>query len=173
LRRALACLALALSLTACKDDAKPRAQLSQSTSPTPRPIIPTTKPKITVPKGAPPKTLVKTELIPGTGDIALPGQVVSVNYVGVFYSDGTEFDSSWDDGHPLQFQLGGEQVIPGWDEGVVGMRVGGRRELVIPPDLAYGPEGGQGIPPNSTLVFVVDLVDVSGRVGVVPANPSP
>jgi peptidylprolyl isomerase len=84
--------------------------------------------------------------------------MVSVDYVGVNFSSGQQFDASWDRGEPFQFQLGAGQVIPGWDEGVKGMRVGGRRVLTIPPDLAYGPAGSPPvIGPNETLVFVVDL----------------
>jgi peptidylprolyl isomerase len=83
-----------------------------------------------------------------------------VQYVGVSYSTGEQFDASWDSGQPFQFQLGAQMVIPGWDQGVAGMKKGGRRELVIPPDLAYGPQGRPGIAPNETLVFVIDLLSV-------------
>ncbi|HEY7074795.1 MAG TPA: FKBP-type peptidyl-prolyl cis-trans isomerase, partial [Solirubrobacteraceae bacterium] len=94
-----------------------------------------------------------------TGVPVEPGQTVSVHYVGVNYKDGKQFDSSWDRGQPFSFTLGAGQVIPGWDKGVVGMRPGGRRELIIPPSLAYGPQGQPPvIKPNETLVFVVDLV---------------
>jgi len=119
----------------------------------------TTKPVI---KGsdAPPPTSLETEDIKvGTGPAAKSGDEVSVQYVGALYDSGKEFDSSWGRGkEPFKFTLGSGQVIKGWDEGVAGMKVGGRRKLVIPPDLAYG-ESGQPptIPPNSTLVFVVDL----------------
>jgi hypothetical protein len=172
-RRAIVCLAAVLALAGCTgDDHTPQARVSQSESPTPSPVIPSTKPVVQVPKGPPPTKLVTRDLIVGTGDFALPGKSVSVNYVGVLYDGGKEFDSSWGPGkHPLNFQVGGEQVIPGWDEGIVGMRVGGRRELVIPPDMAYGEQGfGSVIPPNATLVFVVDLVDAGGVVGA-PASP--
>ncbi|HSI81377.1 MAG TPA: FKBP-type peptidyl-prolyl cis-trans isomerase [Solirubrobacterales bacterium] len=90
-----------------------------------------------------------------------PGDLVSVHYVGALHSDGSEFDAPWDRGEPFAFQLGAGKVIPGWDEGVAGMRVGGRRQLVIPPDKAYGRQGSGPIGPNETLVFVVDLLDVS------------
>jgi peptidylprolyl isomerase len=87
---------------------------------------------------------------------------VSVHYVGVSHSSGAEFDASWNRGEPLRFALGAGQVIPGWDQGVAGMKIGGRRRLVIPPHLAYGERGAGGvIKPNETLVFVVDLVDVN------------
>lgn len=173
MRRAIVCLAAVLALAGCTgEDNSPQARVQQSDTPTPPPVIPSVKPAVKVPQGPPPAKLVTRDLIVGTGDFALPGKSVSVNYVGVLYDGGKEFDSSWGQGkHPLTFQLGGEQVIPGWDEGVVGMRVGGRRELVIPPDMAYGAEGyPPTIPPNATLVFVVDLVDAGGAVGA-PASP--
>jgi peptidylprolyl isomerase len=121
-----------------------------------------TKPKVEVPKGAPPKQLVEKNLIVGKGPVAKTGDFVSVQYVGVDYKTGKQFDASWDRGQPFPFQLGSGQVIPGWDKGVVGMRVGGRRELIIPPNLAYGPKGQPpAIAPNATLVFVIDLLSVN------------
>ena len=174
-RRVVAFLTAAALLTACTGgDKQPAASSTLSTSPTPAPVIPSTKPTVTVPNGAPPAKLVVKDLIVGTGDFAEPGKTVSVNYVGVHFDSGAEFDSSWRSGHPFAFQLGAEDVIAGWDEGVVGMRVGGRRELIIPPDLGYGPNGDQSgvIKPNETLVFVVDLVSVGGRVAG-PGNPPP
>jgi peptidylprolyl isomerase len=120
-----------------------------------------TKPTVEVPKGPPPTKLVVKDLKAGDGAEAKSGDQVSVQYVGVLYSDGKQFDSSWDRGQPFSFQLGGSQVIPGWDQGVAGMKVGGRRELIIPPDLAYGAQGQPPtIPANATLVFVIDLVSV-------------
>ena len=120
-----------------------------------------TKPVVEVPDGPPPTELETTDLVEGDGPEAAAGDTVSVQYVGVNYSDGSEFDSSWETGQPFEFEVGAGGVIPGWDEGIPGMKVGGRRELVIPPDLGYG-EAGQppDIGPNETLVFVVDLVDV-------------
>jgi peptidylprolyl isomerase len=119
------------------------------------------KPTVEVPKGQAPTQLVVKDLKTGDGAEAKSGDQVSVQYVGVLYSDGKQFDSSWDRGQPFSFQLGGGQVIPGWDQGVAGMKVGGRRELVIPPDLAYGAQGQPPtIPANATLVFVIDLVSV-------------
>jgi peptidylprolyl isomerase len=120
-----------------------------------------TKPKVTVPKGAPPKKLVIKEIEEGTGAEAKAGDEVTVQYVGVNYKSGKEFDASWDRGEPFSFKLGAGMVIPGWDKGVEGMKVGGRRELIIPPNLAYGPEGSPpAIGPNETLIFVIDLLEV-------------
>ncbi len=117
-----------------------------------------TKPKVTVPNGAPPKSLETKDLEEGSGATAKAGDVVSVQYVGVNYKTGKEFDASWSRGEPFTFTLGAGEVIPGWDEGLVGMKVGGRRELIIPPELGYGSTGAPpAIPPNETLVFVVDL----------------
>ena len=120
-----------------------------------------TKPVVEVPDGEPPTELETTDLVEGDGAEAQEGDTVSVQYVGVNYSDGSEFDASWDTGQPFEFEVGAGGVIPGWDEGIPGMKVGGRRELVIPPDLGYGAPGRPpDIGPNETLVFVVDLVDV-------------
>lgn len=117
-----------------------------------------TKPKVTVPNGAPPKKLEVKDLEAGSGASAKAGDSVTVNYVGVNYKTGKEFDASWDRGEPFTFTLGAGEVIPGWDQGVEGMKVGGRRELIIPPSLGYGSAGAPpAIPPNETLVFVVDL----------------
>jgi peptidylprolyl isomerase len=117
------------------------------------------KPKIAKPTGAPPKKLVKEDLIVGKGSPAAAGDQLKVNYVGVSFKSGKEFDSSFKAGQAFEFQLGGGEVIPGWDQGIEGMRVGGRRKLTIPPDLAYGPEGSPpAIGPNETLVFVIDLL---------------
>jgi len=116
------------------------------------------KPKVTIPQGAPPKKLEVKDLEKGSGAAAKAGGAVSVNYVGVNYKTGKEFDASWDRGEPFTFTLGAGEVIPGWDQGVAGMKVGGRRELIIPPSLGYGSTGAPpAIPPNETLVFVVDL----------------
>lgn len=117
------------------------------------------KPEVAVPKGAPPKELVVTELKKGTGAQAKAGDEVTVQYVGVDYKTGKQFDASWDRGEPFTFTLGAGEVIPGWDKGVAGMKVGGRRELIIPPGLAYGAAGAPpAIAPNATLVFVIDLL---------------
>jgi peptidylprolyl isomerase len=120
-----------------------------------------TKPEVQVPDGPPPARLEREDIVTGDGAEAKPGDQLSVQYVGVDYETGQEFDSSWDSGQPFQFQLGSGQVIPGWDRGVVGMRVGGRRQLIVPPNLAYGAQGQPpSIGPNATLVFVIDLVSV-------------
>lgn len=117
------------------------------------------KPKIPKPKGTPPKGLVVKDIVVGKGAVAKSGSAITVKYVGVSYSNGKQFDASWDRGQDFPFTLGQGSVIPGWDQGVVGMKVGGRRELVIPPALAYGAQGSPPtIAPNATLVFVIDLV---------------
>jgi len=121
-----------------------------------------TKPEVTVPEGPAPKQLVEKDLVVGDGAAAKAGDEVTVQYVGVGYESGEEFDASWDRGEPFTFPLGAGEVIKGWDQGVVGMKEGGRRELIIPPSLAYGPAGSPPvIGPNETLVFVVDLVSVN------------
>jgi len=120
------------------------------------------KPDVTIPDTAAPTELVKDDLEIGTGEEAVAGHKVSVHYVGVAWSDGQEFDSSWSRNSPFDFNLGGGQVIQGWDQGVAGMKVGGRRRLTIPPAMGYGSRGAGGaIKPNETLVFVVDLLGVS------------
>jgi peptidylprolyl isomerase len=122
---------------------------------------PRPKPKVQVPKGKPPKKLVVKDLIKGTGPAAKAGDPVTVNYIGVNYADGKPFDNSYDRGQPFPFQLGGGQVISGWDNGLVGMKVGGRRMLIIPPSQGYGAQGQPPvIKPNETLVFVVDLLSI-------------
>ena len=120
------------------------------------------KPDVTVPDGEPPTQLEVEDLEVGAGPEATAGSQVEVHYVGVSWSDGRQFDASWDRRNTFSFPLGAGQVIAGWDRGVQGMRVGGRRRLTIPPDLGYGSRGAGGvIKPNETLVFVVDLVKVS------------
>ena len=122
----------------------------------------TTKPVVKAPTGAPPKQLEVKDLVEGSGEEAAAGDKVTVDYVGVNYKSGKEFDSSWSRNEPFTFTLGAGEVIPGWDQGVEGMKVGGRRELIIPPELAYGSAGSPpAIPPNETLIFVIDLREVS------------
>jgi peptidylprolyl isomerase len=119
------------------------------------------KPEIEFPEGPPPSELQVTDVLTGEGDEAAHGQTAVVHYVGVAYSSGEEFDASWNRGEPFAFPLGAGHVIAGWDQGVVGMKVGGRRRLVIPPALGYGDRGaGSAIAPGETLIFVVDLIDV-------------
>jgi peptidylprolyl isomerase len=119
------------------------------------------KPEIEFPDPEPPADLVVTEVREGDGAEAVAGKQVLVHYVGVAHSTGEEFDASYNRGEPLSFRLGVGQVISGWDQGVQGMRVGGRRQLVIPPHLGYGDRGAGGvIKPGETLIFVVDLVEV-------------
>lgn len=163
------CALLALAVAGCGDSddssttstseeaasGKSEAAKSESAA------APSKKPKVTVPDGAPPKQLEERDLIEGTGAEAKSGDEVTVQYVGVGYESGEEFDASWDRGEPFTFPLGAGAVIKGWDQGVAGMKVGGRRELTIPPNLAYGPAGSPpAIGPNETLIFVVDLVAV-------------
>ncbi|MFJ8661649.1 FKBP-type peptidyl-prolyl cis-trans isomerase [Streptomyces sp. NPDC093795] len=119
------------------------------------------KPEVDFPGGEPPKDLKIRDIWEGDGAEAKAGANVRVHYVGVAFSTGEEFDSSWSRGEPLQFRLGVGQVISGWDQGVQGMKVGGRRELIIPAHLAYGDRGaGAKIAPGETLIFVCDLVAV-------------
>jgi peptidylprolyl isomerase len=132
---------------------------STSTSTVPLPAALKTKPKVVPPSGPPPKKLVIKDLIKGTGPAATPTSTVTVNYVGVLYKGGKEFDSSWKRGTTATFPLSG--VIQGWQQGIPGMKVGGRRELTIPASLAYKNQAQSGIPANSALVFVIDLHGVS------------
>ena len=120
-----------------------------------------TKPEVAIPKSAVPTELVIEDLTIGQGLEAVHGKNVSVHYVGVAWSTAAQFDASWDRDEPFEFGLGAGQVISGWDNGVTGMKVGGRRRLTIPPSMGYGAAGAGGvIAPNETLVFVVDLLSV-------------
>jgi peptidylprolyl isomerase len=120
------------------------------------------RPEIDFPEGAPPANLDITDITVGDGPEATHGSNVTVHYVGVAFSTGEEFDASWNRGEPFEFPLGRKRVIAGWDLGVKGMKVGGRRKLVIPPHLGYGSRGaGAAIKPGETLIFVVDLIAVS------------
>ncbi|MGZ4627043.1 MAG: FKBP-type peptidyl-prolyl cis-trans isomerase [Kineosporiaceae bacterium] len=183
---AVAGAALTLGLAACGSSKAPgvvqapSAGLTQEASTTPTATTPTTstpttstaastpvppqlskKPVVVVPKGPAPTHLVTTDIIKGTGATAAPGKTIVVNYVGTLYKTGKQFDASWDRNQPFSTALANGSVIPGWVQGIAGMKVGGRRELIIPPALAYGSSGQGTIPPNSTLVFVVDLLSVS------------
>lgn len=120
-----------------------------------------TKPEPEVPEGDAPTELTIRDLVVGDGPEVKSGMVVRVHYVGVTFASGKEFDASWDRGEPFKFALGSGKVIKGWDRGVKGMRVGGRREIIVPPRLGYGNQSPTPlIPAGSTLVFVVDLLDV-------------
>jgi peptidylprolyl isomerase len=154
---------------ATAEAAKQEASESESTTASATPSAATVKtpttgplskePTVTPPSGPAPTKLVTKELIKGTGAEAKAGESVTVNYVGVLYKTGKVFNASWESKQPFTFVLGRKQVITGWDNGVAGMRVGGRRELIIPADEAYGSRGSPpAIPPNSPLVFVVDLL---------------
>lgn len=117
------------------------------------------KPDVTIPDSPPPAELVVEDLVVGDGEVARAGDQVSVHYVGVAWSTGRQFDASWDRAEPFEFGLGAGEVIQGWDQGVAGMRTGGRRRITIPPDLGYGRRGAGGvIKGGETLVFVVDLL---------------
>ena len=161
-----ACLALAVAGCGSSSSTTSESPASSSSEETTAPketesTKKKTKPKVTVPQGAPPKKLETKDLEKGSGATAKAGDAVSVNYVGVNYKTGKEFDASWDRGEPFTFTLGAGEVIPGWDQGVAGMKVGGRRRITIPPDLAYGKRGAGGvIGPDETLVFVVALIGV-------------
>jgi peptidylprolyl isomerase len=179
----LAVVAAGLLAAGCGDDdggsaTNTAATQTQTTQPTTTPEEPPTakarkvkptageadidrKPKVPAGKGDPPSTLQVRDLIVGKGKTARTGATVSVKYVGVLFENGKEFDASWKGGkgQTFQFPLGGGQVIPGWDQGVAGMKEGGRRKLIIPPDLAYGAQGfPPDIPPNAALIFDIDLV---------------
>lgn len=117
-----------------------------------------TKPEVEFPDGPPPGELVISDVVVGEGAEAAPGAAVTVHYVGVEYDTGEEFDSSWNRGESIEFPLRG--LIQGWQDGIPGMRVGGRRQLVIPPEQAYGPAGGGHRLSGKTLIFVIDLLDV-------------
>ncbi|MGZ4237657.1 MAG: FKBP-type peptidyl-prolyl cis-trans isomerase [Solirubrobacteraceae bacterium] len=163
-------LVIAAGVTACGSSSKApgveqapsggATQASIPTTPKPPPAL-SKKPVVTVPKTAPPTKLVTKDLVQGTGQAASQGKTVTVNYVGVLYKTGKEFDSSWSRNQPFTTALSPGSVISGWVQGLNGMKVGGRRELIIPPSLGYGKAGSPPtIPPNSTLVFVVDLLSV-------------
>lgn len=162
-------VALAVGIAACGSSTAPGIQpapsggATQASTPT-TPTVPadlSTKPVVTPPKNCAPKALVTKDLITGTGAVAATGQTVTVNYVGVLCKTGTEFDSSWKRNQPFTTALSQGSVIAGWVQGIPGMHVGGRRELVIPASLGYGKAGSPPtIPPNATLVFVVDLLSV-------------
>lgn len=181
---ALPAVALALAFAACGDDssdnetaATPAPTEAATEAPTEAPTeaagggtasgdkVEVTgdvgeKPEIKTPGGDGPTELQSEDLVEGKGAAAKEGDNVAVQYSGVLYADGTPFDNSFDRGEPFTFQLGAGMVIPGWDQGVVGMKKGGRRVLVIPSDLGYGDGGSGPIPPGAALVFVVDMQEI-------------
>ena len=168
-----ACLVLGLFAASCGDDGEDEAAAPQPTATATAEAGSVDvaaidkdlakKPEIAKPAGTPPTELQTTDIVKGKGKAAKAGDTVTVQYVGNSWSTGTQFDASWDRGQePFKFPLGAGQVIPGWDQGVAGMKEGGRRLLVIPPDLAYGAQSpSPDIGPNETLVFVVDLEKIS------------
>lgn len=165
-RTLIACglAALALIVAGCGGDDTETADFSvdaPASDASSEPAAASKKPKVRVPSSPPPKDLETRDIKRGTGATAKKGSQVSVHYVGVSYSTKKEFESSYATGQPIDVALGQGEVIPGWDEGIVGMKAGGRRELIIPPDKAYGATGQPpDIKPNETLVFVIDLVSV-------------
>ncbi len=175
MRRLLILIAVVavLGISACGDDdengsnggsgEQSEQQATTETTPPAEALKDTsTKPAIPKPSGSPPRKLVKQDIVKGKGPGAKAGDTVVVNYVGINFSNGQEFDSSWDSGAPFPVQLGTGSVIAGWDQGLVGIREGGRRQLTIPPEMGYGAEGyPPDIPPNETLVFVVDAVSIN------------
>jgi peptidylprolyl isomerase len=157
------CMALAVAGCGGSDDSSSTQATSEATAAesTGGDANLNAKPEITVPSGPAPKKLEEREIVEGDGAEAKSGDEVTVQYVGVGYDSKEEFDSSWSRNEPFTFPLGAGAVIPGWDQGVAGMKVGGRRELTIPANLAYGPAGSPpAIGPNETLIFVVDLLAV-------------
>jgi peptidylprolyl isomerase len=147
----------ALATTSTPTSSTSTSTTAAAKTPTSGPL--SKEPHAIPPSGPAPSKLVSKEIITGTGAEAKTGDAVSVNYVGALYHGGKVFDASWKRNEPFPFTLGKGQVIPGWEQGVPGMKVGGRRELIIPPSLAYGAKGSPPtIPPNETLVFVIDLL---------------
>ena len=168
-------MVLGAGVAACGDDDDAASETAATATPTPtetasaagiEALVQGTskktdaKPEVPAPEGDPPSELVIRDIVKGKGPKAKQGDTLTMQYVGVSWSNGQQFDASWDAGQPFPFQLGAGMVIPGWDQGMVGMQKAGRRLLVIPPDLGYGPQGSGPIGPNETLVFVVDLVQI-------------
>lgn len=161
MRRLAASVGAVLLLGACTggDDPRPAASAT-ATAPvaaTTPPVLATAPPKVTVPSGPRPTELVVNDITKGTGPFVLPGDMIAVHYVGVTFDGGQQFTSSWELGAPFRFRVGNEEVAPGLDRGVLGMRVGGRRRLVIPPDLL-----DPALPPSAPEDAVVLVVDVMG-----------
>jgi len=167
---AIACLCLGLLLASCggeSDDSAttqsgdPAAATESDTDTAESgPASTSAKPKLTVPKGVPENELAFRDVKEGSGAAAKAGDQLSVQYVGIGYKTGEEFDSSWGESKPFTFTLGRGEVIDGWDQGLVGLKVGGRREMVIPANLAYGSQGTPSVAPDETLVFAVELLAI-------------
>jgi peptidylprolyl isomerase len=154
-------LVLVLALAGCGGDSKDESAATPAPTATPDNTDVTKKPTVTVPDELPPDKLQSVDIVNGKGRAAKKGDTVTVQYVGLAWSTSVEFDASWDRGQPFTFKLGQGKVIPGWDQGVPGMRKGGRRELTIPADLAYGAQGQPPkIGPNECLRFIVDMVKI-------------
>ena len=168
----LLALVLGAAVTACGGDDSSSGESAATSTPAETPtatpnnvdeiaagITMNTKkePKIVMPKGDPPTELVIKDIVKGKGPQAKAGEKLTMDYTGYSWSNGEKFDASWDRSQPFPFQLGAGMVIPGWDQGMAGMKEGGRRLLVIPPELGYGPQGSGPIAPNETLIFAVDL----------------
>jgi peptidylprolyl isomerase len=153
------CLALAVAVGGCGSSSDSSSGSTESSEPANTDM--SKKPVVVVPKGVSPKKFAYKEIVEGTGPVAKSGDKVTVQYVGVGFESEKEFDSSWSRNEPFPFTLGAGEVIKGWDKGVEGMKVGGRRELLIPGQLAYGPAGSPPkIGPNESLIFVIDLLKV-------------
>jgi len=162
-RTLLLLLVLALALAGCggDDEGDSAATPPPKATATPDNRDVTKKPTVTVPDELPPDEIQSVDIVKGKGPAARKGDKVTVQYVGVAWSTGVEFDASWDAGQPFTFTLGEGKVIPGWDQGVPGMRKGGRRQLTIPAELAYGAQGSPpSIGPNECLRFVIDMVKI-------------
>jgi peptidylprolyl isomerase len=159
----LLALALALALTGCGggDDGETAATATPKATATPDNTDVTKKPKVTVPDELPPDTLQSVDIVKGKGPAAKKGDKITVQYVGLTWSTSVEFDASWDRGEPYPLTLGKGGVIAGWDQGIPGMRKGGRRQLTIPAELAYAAQGSPpNIGPNECLRFIIDLVKI-------------
>ena len=167
----LTVLALAAGFSACGSDEEEEVSAGSGGSAaatataTPAPDVDNTdvrkRPTIDKPTGEPPTELKTEDIVRGEGRRARSGDTLTMHYVGASWSTGEEFDASWDRGEPFRFELGAGRVIQGWDRGIEGMRVGGRRRLIIPPDMGYGPAGSPpAIAPNETLIFIVDLIGI-------------
>ncbi len=166
-RTLLILLVLVLALAGCGgdgDDGETAATATPKATATPDNTDVTKKPKVTVPDELPPDELQIKDIVKGKGPAARNGDKVSMNYVGLTWSTSVEFDSSWERGEPYTLTLGKGDVIKGWDEGIVGMRQGGRRELTIPAEMAYGAQGSPpNIGPNEALRFIIDLVKLDRK----------